>query len=168
MMTIHRRSAALVVGASLLAVALAACGTSGSIEVTEAWARTSPAMAEAGAAYMLISNGTGTDDALVGVSVGPTVAATAEIHETVAMGPETDESGHMAPSTTGAHMMEMRPVNRLDIPAGESVTLAPGGYHIMLLGLASPLEAGSTIEIVLTFEQAGEVVVTTEVRDTAP
>jgi len=62
----------------------------------------------------------------------------------------------------------MRAVDRLEIPAGETVSLEPGGYHIMLLDLASPLEEGSTVELTLTFENAGELVVTAEVRATGP
>jgi hypothetical protein len=48
------------------------------------------------------------------------------------------------------------------------VALEPGGYHIMLLELAAPLEVGSTIDVTLTFEHAGQKVVSAEVRDTAP
>lgn len=152
--------------ASVLVVTLAACGGgSGGLEVTEAWARTSPAMAEAGAAYMQITNGGGADDALVGVSVDPAVARSAEIHETV-MAEADDEATHG--SDMGGGMMEMRAVDRLEIPAGETVSLEPGGYHIMLLDLASPLEEGSTVELTLTFENAGELVVTAEVRPTGP
>ena len=59
----------------------------------------------------------------------------------------------------------MQPVARLEIPAGGSVELKPGSYHIMLIGLKQDLKAGDTIEITLTFEKAGEVKVTAEVRE---
>jgi copper(I)-binding protein len=162
----HRRIVPAMI--SVLAVALAACSGGGELEVTQAWARTSPSMAEAGAAYMQIANGTDNSDALVGVSVDPAVAGAAEIHETVAAEPDMGDGGHTATSDTGAPMMEMHAIDRLEIPAGETVTLEPGGYHVMLLDLVSPLEAGSTIELALTFENAGEVVVEAEVRDSAP
>jgi copper(I)-binding protein len=72
-----------------------------------------------------------------------------EIHETV-------ESG-------GA--MAMQPVERIDIPAGGTVKLEPGGYHVMLIDLTGDLVVGEEIEITLEFEGAGEVKVTAEVRE---
>jgi periplasmic copper chaperone A len=139
----------------LLIVPLAACtggpAAAESIQITNAWARTSPAMATNGAVYMDIANSATTNDALTAASVDAAIAATTEIHEAVA--------GH------GDGMMGMRPVERIDIPAGGTVALEPGGYHVMLLDLAAPLEAGSTLEVRLTFERAGEIVVTAEVRE---
>ena len=64
--------------------------------------------------------------------------------------------------------MMMRPVDRVEIAAGSRAEFEPGGYHVMLLDLAAPLELGSTFEIVLTFEKAGDVTVTAEVREEAP
>ena len=60
---------------------------------------------------------------------------------------------------------EMSPVDGVDVPAGGSVTFEPGGYHVMLTDLTTPLEVGSSITIVLTFEQAGDVEVQAEVRE---
>jgi copper(I)-binding protein len=62
-------------------------------------------------------------------------------------------------------MMTMQPVDRVELPAGETVALEPGGYHIMLLDLAAPLEAGTTVTITLEFERAGAQTVDAEVRD---
>jgi hypothetical protein len=67
-----------------------------------------------------------------------------------------------------APMMEMRPVEEIPVAAGELVALEPGGYHIMLLDLGEPLEVGDQFEVTLTFEQAGELDVTVEVRESAP
>jgi copper(I)-binding protein len=120
------------------------------ITATGAWARTSPMVAEAGAAYMTLTNTSATDDALIGASVPATVAAMAEVHET-SMG----EGG----------MMSMKPVTSLPVPAGGTVELAPGGYHIMLLQLVEPLVAGTEIPITLTFAESGDVRVIAEVRD---
>jgi copper(I)-binding protein len=155
------------------------------LEITGAWARTSPAVATAGAVYMEITNPTDTDDALVGASVDPSVAATVELHETTmaddggtegeddamegsddamttttAMGGSTD--------TTEGGMMSMSPVDEIPVPAGETAVLEPGGYHVMLLDLVEPLEVGSTIEVTLTFAEAGEVVLSVDVLDSAP
>jgi hypothetical protein len=77
-------------------------------------------------------------------------------------------SGDMTSSTGAAPVMEMVPVDRIAVPTGGTVALEPGGYHIMLLELAAPLEVGSTIDVTLTFEEAGQKVVSAEVRDTAP
>lgn len=135
------------------------------VEVTGAWARTSPAVADAGAVYFEIANTGDADDALVGVSVDPAVAGKAELHETAAA--EGDD-GMGDDDGMGGGMMEMRPVDRIEVPAGDTVVLEPGGYHVMLLELAAPLQAGDTVEVTLSFEESGEQVVTADVRDTAP
>ncbi len=152
-----RRVTLLVSALLALTLVLVACsssspsssssGGSGSLTVTDAWARTSMSMGTASAAYLTITNGTDRDDALTGVSTP--AAASPEIHET---------------SATGSGMLGMHPVDRIAIPAGQTVRLEPGGYHIMLIGLTGELKAGATIELTLTFEKAGEVKVTAEVR----
>ena len=58
----------------------------------------------------------------------------------------------------------MRPVNALDIKAGTGVSLSPGGYHIMLIGLSAPLSVGDQVELTLTFENAGKINITAPVR----
>jgi len=65
---------------------------------------------------------------------------------------------------TGGSMMGMQKMDRLEIPAGGSVELKPGSYHIMLIGLTRELKAGERIDITLKFEKAGDVKVTAEVR----
>jgi copper(I)-binding protein len=52
-------------------------------------------------------------------------------------------------------VMKMRRLAGLDIPAGEAVTLKPGGDHVMLMGLNQPLRAGQTFPLTLDFEKAG-------------
>ncbi len=195
-MTIHRtvrstRRRVAVAGLAVTALLLAACGSdddstaattttaapAAEIDVTDVWARTSPAVATAGAVYMTITNTGTADDALVGAAVDPSVAATVELHETV----ESEGGDSMSTTTTtamdsemttttgtGGGMMTMQPVDEIPVPAGETVSLEPGGYHVMLLELAEPLEVGTTITVTLTFEQSGPVEVTAEVRDTAP
>lgn len=59
--------------------------------------------------------------------------------------------------------MEMVEVGRIDLPAGETVALEPGGYHIMLLDVEEPLEAGDEIEVTLEFEKAGSTTITVPV-----
>lgn len=134
-----------------LVLALAACGggagtATGDLTVTDAWARASTGMGMAGAAYLTIANGTGTDDTLLAVRTD--AARSPEIHET----------------TSSGGMMGMQKVDRVPVPAGKTVRLEPGGLHVMLIGLTGELVPGSTIELVLVFETAGEVTVTAEVR----
>jgi copper(I)-binding protein len=185
-----RRPVRLLAAVALAAVPLAACGDDDeattttteapatseaagpAIELEGAWARPSPAMATAGAVYVEITNRGDVDDALVGVAVDASVAAKAELHESTAAEPTDDtmddEGMGEGSGTTMGGMMGMRPVDEIPVPAGGSVSLEPGGYHIMLLELAAPLEMGTTIEVVLTFAEAGELVLEAEVRDSAP
>lgn len=146
-----RRSLVVVLaGLTLLALVGCAAGTpaSGSAIVVEgAWARPSPMMAGNGAAYMVIRNTGSVDDALIGVASD--VAEMVEIHET------TMEGG-----MAGMHSVEAIPV-----PAGGSISLEPGGYHVMLIGLKEQLQAGQTITLTLTFEKAGQITVQAEVRE---
>jgi copper(I)-binding protein len=159
---------------ALVALLVAACsGAAGDIKISEPWARTSPMIAGAGAAFMVIENKASASDFLVGGSSD--VATTVEVHETYAvesaapmasdgMGMESPAAsgGGMAP---GGSMMGMRRIDKLEIPAGGSVELKPGSYHIMLIDLTRELKAGEKIDITLKFEKAGDVKVTAEVRE---
>jgi periplasmic copper chaperone A len=133
-------------------LSLAACGGSSSatggglVTVSGAWVRAAAA-GSTSAAYMTITNGTLAEEALVGASTA--AAANASIHQTT-----TDSSG----------MTGMRMTDQVTIPAGKTVMLEPGGYHIMLENLTGDLAAGSTIQLTLTFEHAGPLNVRAEVR----
>jgi len=152
------RLGGLLLAALVVASVAAGCSSgSASILVADPWARASSAMASAGAAYMKIENTGSAVDALIGAS--SPAATTAEVHETLAM-------GSPAPGASGdGGMMGMRPIARLEIPAGGSVELKPGSYHIMLIGLKHDLKPGDTIEITLKFERVGEIKVTATVRE---
>lgn len=91
----------------------------------------------------------GTEDALLSASTD--VAGTVELHETV-MG----DDGTMG----------MRPVTSYSLPATGELVLEPGGLHIMLMDV-DRLEAGTTIEVTLTWEKAGEVPITANVVEPA-
>ena len=134
----------LLVVAACLVVASPALTQTGQLEVSDAWARATPAKAENGVAYLTIR--TPTPDRLV--SVSSPVAKTAELH--------TMEMAGM--------VMKMRPLAGLDIPAGQSVTLKPGGEHIMLMGLNGRLRGGQSFPLTLTFEKAGAREVTVSVE----
>ena len=60
--------------------------------------------------------------------------------------------------------MKMRPVAAIALDPGKPVTLSPGGYHAMLMGLKSPLEAGDGFPLTLTFEDAQPITVTVKVE----
>lgn len=132
---------------------LAACSgsggapTSGSAPtIDQAWVRPAPAGAET-AAYFTITGAVGQADALLSASSpGGTMV---ELHE-------------VSTDTTG--MTGMHPIARLDIPAGGTVRLEPGGFHLMITGLTSELAVGGTLELDLVFEHAGTVKVQAEIR----
>ena len=154
------------------------------LTIANPWARTSPMDTTYGAVYMELTSADG--DALVGASVPEDIAGTVEIHETVPVdeasgegmgdmgmseeGSDTTMAGSDTTETTMAGMgaMTMQPIESLELPAGETVALEPGGYHIMLIELVAPLETGQEIEVTLTFENAGERTITVPVRDDAP
>lgn len=152
------------------------------ISTSGAWARTSPAVASAGAVYVKITNDSDSDDALVAAAVDPSVAMKAELHETKAadggmsattapeqgMGQTGDAHGSSTTAMGGSGMMTMAEVAKIPVAAGTTVALEPGGYHIMLMELAEPLALGEKVKVTLTFEKAGDVVVEAEVRDNAP
>lgn len=141
------------------------------ITIDGAWARTSPMNVDIGAAYMEITSAA--DDKLLSASVDPSVAGKVEVHEVVMAETEMPMTSDMSmtsemPMTTEAPMMQMRQVEFIELPAGEVVKLQPGGYHIMLLELAAPLELGQEFDVTLTFEQAGDVTIKVVVADDAP
>ncbi len=135
------------------------------ITIDKQWARTSPMATDMGAAYMNITSPV--DDALLGASVDASVAGMTQIHETV-MAEGMSESTEMGSGTTAAPAMTMQEVKEIALPAGEQVSLAPGGYHVMLMKLVAPLKVGTEITVTLTFKNAGEVQVTVPVLDEAP
>lgn len=117
------------------------------ITVVEGWVRAtaSPTVLTT-AAYMTLKNGSDGDDILVGADFPG--AAMTELHTTV------EENG----------VMRMEEVDGIDVPAGEIVQLSPSGNHIMLMGLESALNEGDSVDLLLTFEQAGEIAVTLPVK----
>jgi copper(I)-binding protein len=142
----------------------------GEVEVSGAWVRTSPMDAANGAAYLTITSPV--DDAILSVSVDASVAAAAELHETVMAEPTGTTMAMGTDMDTGTTMamgeMTMREVEEIALPAATAVALAPGGLHVMLLDLVEPLEVGDTITVTLTLESAGELMVEVPVLDEAP
>ena len=117
----------------------------GSIEVSNARAQFTTT--DLGAVYFDIRS-TGRGDVLVAAAAD--IADDTQVHEVV---------------TEGGSAM-MRPVDGgIPIDPGSHVSLEPGGYHVMLLGVDDIPEAGSTFELVLEFEKAGRVTVTVHVQE---
>lgn len=180
----HRssRSRSLLTGMACLTlvVGAAACGgdsdadAGGSdvdeLTIADARSRTTPAQATAGVVYVDLTSPV--DDALVSASVDPSIAGAVELHETMSMDGDADGHGHGDGSddesdatVDPAAPMTMEPVDRIELPADETVSLEPGGLHAMLIDLVAPLSAGDTFTLTLTFAEAGDREVTVEVRD---
>lgn len=109
--------------------------TPGELTVVDAWARSVPVDDGKSAAYMTILNGLDTDVTLTGAQ--SSVAGMVQTHETF--------------NRDGVMSMEHAPDGWL-IPAGESLVLAPGGKHIMLMELTGALAEGEEIDLQLTFD----------------
>lgn len=176
------RRAVLVMGLAVVVLLAVGCAVEGGgIEVKDARSRMSPMMSGVGAIYLDITNATDADDALISASVDPAIAGLVEVHETFDADAhdggmdhdgDMDHDGEMGHGDQdemdreeGFAMMGMREIEQLDIPAGTTVELVPGGYHLMLIDLADDLVPGEEYELTLTFADAGDVTVTVEVRD---
>jgi copper(I)-binding protein len=119
----------------------------GDLVIDHAWTRATPGGADVGIGYLTIENKGAVPDRLTGASTP--AAAKAELHEM------SMDNG----------VMKMRPVkDGLPIPPGQSVTLAPGGLHLMLMGLKIPFKEGGKVPLTLQFEKAGKVEVTLDVQ----
>lgn len=119
----------------------------GNLAITQAWSRATPNGAPVAGGYLRISNnGTSPDRLLSGTTP---MGTSVEVHE-MAM-----KDG----------IMTMRPLaGGLEIAAGASVELKPGGYHLMIMGLKSALREGDHLPLTLTFEKAGQVTLDLNVR----
>ena len=147
-MTLFKRS--VLAAALLLSSAVgvfAADVRAGDLLISQTWSRATPGGAKIGAGYLTIENKGGAPDRLVAVS--GQVAGKIEIHE----------------MAVNNGVMTMRPVEQgLTIEPGKTVTLAPGGYHLMMMDLKSPLKQGDKVPLTLEFEKAGKVAVTLDVQ----
>jgi hypothetical protein len=114
------------------------------VTVEAPWAR--PSTGKTGAVYFNITNNGSADDALVGVESD--IADKVQIHEM---------------KMDGA-IMRMRKMDRLVLPAGKTVEVAPGGIHIMLIGLRQPLKEGDAFPLKLLLEKGSAIDVSVPVR----
>ena len=132
----------------LATIALAACGEPAhpDIAVTGAWARETAQGQKSGATYASIRNSGDRADQLIAVTTDR--AAMPMIHST------TSENG----------IARMRMLQSLDVPAGGSVELSPGGTHVMMEGLNAPLRAGEPFQMTFRFKYSGDLVVPVKVE----
>lgn len=126
----------------------AATSASAGLAVSGAWVRAVATTDQATAGYLSIANSSSAADALL--SASSPGAATVGIHKS-----EMDSTG----------LEWMHPVDRVDVPAGATVALEPGGYHLMIEGLTAPLRAGDRLELDLVFQRAGRIIVEADIRD---
>lgn len=153
-----RRAAKAIAAALVLALPLSACGSAsdtgapaeaaaGRITLERAWSRETAPGQDAGGAFLTIVNPGSAPDRLIGGTTP--IAGDVQIH-TVDM--------------TGGVMRMRQLTEGLEIPAGGTVTLEPGGYHIMLMYLQQPLGRGEAVPLTLEFENTGRVDVNLAVR----
>ena len=119
----------------------------GSITIGHPWTRATPPSATVGAGYASFTNRGKTADRLIGAT--SPVAAKVELHS----------------MTMDGGIMKMRPLpDGIEIPAGGTASLAPGGNHLMLIGLKAPLVKGTMVPLKLQFAKAGTVKVELKVE----
>lgn len=128
-MTMSQPIATLILSLALSGVAHA------QVAVDAPWVRATVPQQTATGAFMRLT--ASRDLRLIGARSD--VAQNTEVHEMAMQG----------------QMMRMREVAAVPLPRGQAVALAPGGYHVMLIGLKRPLSAGDQVALTLVFEDAG-------------
>jgi hypothetical protein len=112
----------------------------GPLKISAVWARATPKGASVGGGYLTVTNTGTTSDKLIGGATA--IASRFEVHEM-----KMDNG-----------VMKMRPVSGgIEIKPGQTVTLAPSGYHVMLVGLKQQLKEGEHFKATLEFAKAGKV-----------
>ncbi|MDX1265744.1 MAG: copper chaperone PCu(A)C [Oceanisphaera sp.] len=111
----------------------------GDLDIAHPWSRPLPPVATTGVAYLTVTNKGDAEDVLL--SAESPIAEKVEIHTHIKDG----------------ELMRMRQLNELVIPAGGEQTLAPGGHHLMLMGLKQVPAVGERFPLTLHFKRAGDV-----------
>ncbi|MBM7456128.1 hypothetical protein HNR62_002009 [Oceanisphaera litoralis] len=109
----------------------------GDLDIAHPWSRPLPPVATTGVTYLTVSNKGDAEDVLLGAE--SPVAEKVEIHTHIKDG----------------ELMKMRQLNELVIPAGGELILAPGGHHLMLMGLKQVPAVGERFPLTLYFKKAG-------------
>ncbi len=124
-----------------------AAGAADALVVVEPYTRAVPPGQPNSAVFMQITNGADADHILV--SAASPAAQAVELHT------HRLEDG----------MMKMRRVEQIELPAGESVMLKPGGLHVMLIGLKQGLVPGDEVEVTLTLDDGSQTTLVAPVRE---
>jgi copper(I)-binding protein len=142
--------AAAIAAASFFAAVLpmqaAAAEGASSISINDPYVRAVPPVTKTTAAFMQVQNSSETERAIV--SAGTPAAGTVELHT------HEHDNG----------VMRMRQVPKIVLPPGETVSLEPGGLHVMLFDLQSPLAPGDEVSLTLTFDDGSSKQITAPVR----
>ncbi|CAD5252870.1 conserved exported hypothetical protein [Alteromonas sp. 38] len=131
---------------SVFMFALTACSVQAThpVSVSDGFARATFPMAQSAALYFTLRNKSETPVKLTGVNVSNDIASDAQIHTT----------------EMNNDMMRMREVKEgIVIAPSESLSFAPGGYHVMLLGLEKGLVEGNSVSLTLSFDAAPDYTV---------
>lgn len=125
--------------------------TLGALELGHPWSRAMPEASPTGAAYLSIKNTGKQADTLLSASTPRADKAELHVH--------LNDNG----------VMRMREVSGgVAVAAGSEVKFAPGGYHIMLMGLKQPLKAGEHFPLTLKFAKSGSITVDVQVEKDTP
>lgn len=138
-----------LIAATVLVASAAGAAAQGAPQAQQPWARPTVAGQSAGGGFVRLVGGP-VADRLVGAR--SPASERMELH-TMAM---------------DGSVMRMRQVEAIEVPAGQTVELGPGGLHLMFIGLKAPLQVGSRVPVTLRFEKGGEVEVQMEVAVRAP
>ena len=142
-MTFKPLLAAILAATILPVTSLTAVADDLAIVIEDPYARTSRPNAPTGAAFMVVVNHGDTEDRLIGAA--SEIAARVELHT------------HLEDANGVMRMIEVE--DGIPVPAGGRAELKRGGDHVMFMGLTGPLANGDTVEVTLTFEEAGEITV---------
>ena len=142
-------SVAIAMGVLLANAAVAQNAPNSGLTFDAPWVRASAPGQKNGAGYVQIQNKGGQTDRLISATTAN--VGRVELHTII------NENG----------VAKMRQVQGIDVAAGAGATLAPGGFHIMFMGLNAPFKVGEVVPVTLRFEKAGEVKVDFEIKPTA-
>lgn len=134
-----------IIGLSSLIFLLVSCNSisqESNLSVNDAWIRPAVVGGSPSAAYMIIENSGDSEDRLLNITAD--FSDMLEVHETQII----DDIAHMVPQENG-----------VEIPPNSTVELRQGSLHVMIMQVNQDLVAGEEVELILQFEQAGEIIV---------
>ena len=144
---ISRRLILAALAAAIAVPAVAHDYKLGALEISHPWTRATPPTAQTGGGFLTITNKGTTADRLI--AARSTVSDKVEVHEMKMDG----------------NVIRMRELEKgLEIPAGATVMLKPGGFHIMFMGLKAPFAKDAKVPVTLVFEKAGSIDVVFDVE----